>query len=132
AAGVFGPAEVHLAASVARLAGPPAGPSDEVLLALAVAARGPRLGHVCIELDRVGALVVDGDDDAVADLLWPALPAWVAALEASEIVAAPDDAEVEPVRPLVWDGRRLYLHRYWAYERAVAADLTERAGRSPR
>ena len=131
-AGVFGPAEVHLAASVARLAGERAALADEVLLALAVAARGPRLGHVCVELDRVQALVVDGDDDAVADLPWPELSAWVAALDASPVVAGPGEADVEPIRPLVWDGHRLYLHRYWAYERAVAADLVDRAGRAPR
>ncbi len=131
-AGVFGPAEVHLTASVARLAGERAALSDEVLLALAVAARGPRLGHVCVELDRVQALVVDGDDDAVADLPWPELSEWSAALDASQVVAGPGDADAEPIRPLVWDGRRLYLHRYWAYERAVAADLVDRAGRAPR
>ena len=131
-AGVFGPAEVHLAASVARLAGERAALSDEVLLALAVAARGPRLGHVCVEPARVQALVVDGDDDAVADLPWPELSEWVTALDASQVVAAPGEADVEPIRPLVWDGRRLYLHRYWAYERAVAADLVDRAGRAPR
>ena len=131
-AGVFGPAEVHLAASVARLAGERAALSDEVLLALAVAARGPRLGHVCVELDRVQALVVDGDHDAVADLPWPERSEWATALDASHAVAAPGDADAEPIRPLVWDGRRLYLHRYWAYERAVAADLVDRAGRAPR
>ena len=131
-AGIFGPAEVHLAASVARLAGDPAAPSDEVLLALAVAARGPRLGHVCVELDRVRALVVDGDDDAIADLPWPDVSEWGAALDTSQVVASPRDADTEPIRPLVWDGHRLYLHRYWAYERAVAADLVARAGWSPR
>ncbi len=131
-AGVVGPAEVHLAASVARLAGERAALSDEVLLALAVAARGPRLGHVCVELDRVRALVVDGDDDAVADLPWPERAQWATALDTSQVVAAPADADAEPIRPLVWDGRRLYLHRYWAYERAVAADLVDRAGRAPR
>ncbi len=33
----------------------------------------------------------------------------------------------EPTRPLVWDGTRLYLERYWRYEEQVAADLRRRA-----
>ena len=36
-----------------------------------------------------------------------------------------------PVRPLVWDGDRLYLHRYWHYELAIAGDLARRCARSP-
>ncbi len=49
-AGVFAEAEIQLTANVARLA---PGTSDDVLLALALAARGPRVGHVCV-LTRAG------------------------------------------------------------------------------
>ena len=66
-AGVFGPAEVHLAETLVRLAarddrraGRPPEPVDPlVLLAVAVAARAPRSGHVCVELDDVHRVVVD-------------------------------------------------------------------------
>jgi len=123
---VFGPTEVHLAATVARLE---PGTAPEVLLGLAVAARGPRLGHVCIDLHEVSRLVVDQDDDVVRDLPWPEPASWAVALSDSAVVASPDGAEVEPLRPLVWDGRRLYLQRYFHYETAVARELAARARR---
>jgi exodeoxyribonuclease V alpha subunit len=43
------------------------------------------------------------------------------------LVDDPRALPLDRVRPLVWDGDRLYLQRYWHDERAVAADLTHRA-----
>jgi len=119
-AGVFEPSEVHLAATFARLS---PGVADEVLLGLALAARGPRLGHVCVQLDDVDRLVLDLGEDAAETLPWPDRERWATALAASPLVSAPADAAQEPVRPLVWDGRRLYLHRYWHHESTVAGRL---------
>ena len=129
-AGVFGWADVHLADAVARLQPDVDHP---VLLAVAVASRAPRLGHVGIELaavaERLG--LADATDPAVvpdgAELPWPGLAAWADALDDSPAVAAPQQAATEPLRPLVWDGRRLYLQRYWQHELAVADDLLRRA-----
>ncbi len=131
-AGVFTEAEVHLAATVSRLK--PDTP-DEVLLALAVAARGPRLGHICVVLEDVARTVLPesatrstvGADPP--ELPWPDPARWRASLEsAPAVVGSPADAGSLPLRPLVWDGERLYLQRYWNYELAVAASLLERAG----
>lgn len=125
-AGVFTATEVHLAAAVARLE-----PSvdDEVLLALALATRGPRLGHVCVELAEAAPTVVDVDDELAAGLPWPEPGHWAAVLEASPLVAAPGEHRTEPLRPLVWDGRRAYLQRYWQYEDDTAHRLVRRAER---
>ncbi len=133
AAGVFGSAEVHLAATVARLAQRAGHDAvdDLVLLGLAVAARAPRSGHVCVELDDVHRFVVDrritDPDGAVAALRWPDPQLWAAALQAADVVADPESAAVAPLRPLVWDGRRLYLQRLWVDEQRVAAELRRRA-----
>lgn len=131
-AGVFTEAEVHLAATVSRLK--PDTP-DEVLLALAVAARGPRLGHICVVLEDVARTVLPesaAHSSVGADppeLPWPDPARWRASLEsAPAVVGSPADAGSLPLRPLVWDGERLYLQRYWNYELAVAASLLERAG----
>jgi exodeoxyribonuclease V alpha subunit len=125
-AGVFGPFEQQLVDAVVRLepvATPPA------LLALALAARAPRFGHVCVELGRARRQVLDGDDTATPDreLPWPDLDDWAHDLEGSAIVARPDRSFDPPLRPLVWDGRRVYLQRYWHYELLVAGDLGRRA-----
>jgi exodeoxyribonuclease V alpha subunit len=126
-AGVFGPSEVHLAATVARLA---PGVTDEVLLALAVAARAPRTGHVCMALDEVARQVVPFDEDGDSPVLpWPSVEVWGAQLSESGVVSSPDESP-ERVRPLVWDGTRVYLQRYWHYELSVAADLGRRGARA--
>lgn len=139
AAGVLGPAEVHLADTIARLAarddrraGRVAQPLDDlVLLGAAVAARAPRSGHTCIELDDVHRVVVDRRaDERAQDLRWPDPGEWAAALAASPVVADEAAADQAPLRPLVWDGTRLYLHRLWSDEVQVADALRRRADRS--
>ncbi|MGO8872221.1 MAG: exodeoxyribonuclease V subunit alpha [Acidimicrobiales bacterium] len=125
-AGVLGPLEQQLTAAVARLE-PGAGPL--ALLALALAARAPRFGHVCVELEHVRDQVLESDDTATPDrdLPWPDPVVWARELSVSPIVAVPARASEPPLRPLVWDGRRVYLQRYWHYEALVAGDLERRA-----
>ena len=128
AAGTFGPTDVQLAATIAR-SRPDLHP--HVTLALAVASSAPRLGHVGIELAEVPRRLIDGREDGV-DLPWPTTRAWADALVASEVVADPDTADLAPRRPLVWDGTRIYLQRYFAYEVRVAAELLRRSRTPPR
>ena len=138
AAGVFEPSEVHLAEVIDRLVG---GCSSEVQLGVALAARATRLGHVCAELAEPQDLVEGewpgGPEPALESTLpalhWPERGSWVAAVAAAADVVARadlDDREPQrlPLRPLVWDGRHLYLHRYWCHQRRVAEALSERAG----
>ena len=124
-AGVLGRFEVQLAAAALR-AEPSA--SDDALLALGLVARATRLGHVCIELDQVQRQVAASQDDDGTrdDLELPATAAWARDLERSALVAAPEEAFNAPLRPMVRDGGRLYLQRYWAFEMAVADALSSR------
>lgn len=116
---------VHLAGFVAR-AVPEVAP--EVLLGAAFAARGPGVGHVCVEVARLAdSVVVDRREATPANLPWPEPDAWAAALADSPAVRGPSTPPGEVVRPLVFDGTRLYLERYWRYEEQVAADLRARA-----
>ncbi len=129
-AGVVGPFERQLVDAVYRLE-PRATPVS--LLTLALAARAPRFGHVCVELDRVRDQILAGDDlDAsLAEFAWPPMDEWVEDLTRSVLVSSPDgagSADGPLLRPLVWDGTRIYLQRYWHYELLVAEDLVRRSG----
>jgi exodeoxyribonuclease V alpha subunit len=66
------------------------------------------------------------DGEEADDLPWPSADAWAASLTRSSIVSVVAEPTGGPLRPLVWDGDRLYLHRYWHYELAIAEDLLRR------
>jgi exodeoxyribonuclease V alpha subunit len=118
-AGVLSAADLH----VARRLGTLGGEDDEtVLLAVALAVRGPRLGHVHVDLQRIrGTVAVEAENPVDLEALpWPSPADWVARVAASPLVAAPDEPMVRPLRLL--DGW-LYLDRYWTEEVAVADAL---------
>jgi exodeoxyribonuclease V alpha subunit len=124
AAGVLSAADVHVARRLGRFGQEP---DDVVLLAAALAVRGPRLGHVHVDLGAVrhtATVDVDVPVDLRA-LPWPEPEAWVAAVAASPLVVAGEDGPGD--RPLRLVGSWLYLDRYWREERQVAADLAVRA-----
>jgi exodeoxyribonuclease V alpha subunit len=139
-AGVLAHADVHVAQTIARLL-PDTAP--EVLLAAALAVRATRLNHVCVVLDQLPqAIVLDdtADPSALSELPWPRLSTWRAELGHSDAVAtvtgdpSPNAGVVDgTIRPLVFDGTRVYLERYWRYEQRVGDDLVARAasGRGP-
>jgi len=119
-AGVLRPADVHVAATLGRLCREE---DETVLLAAALAVRAPRLGHTCVDLDRVReTVVVDADIPTDLDALpWPG-SGWVAAVRSSPLTA-PGDTDRGPLRLA---GARLYLDRYWRYEQRVLDDLRRR------
>jgi exodeoxyribonuclease V alpha subunit len=124
--GVLDASAVHVAEAIARSSG---GVEDEVLLGAALAARAPVYGHVCVVPGEVsGSIVVD--DDLLPDfraLPWPNPERWVTALTTSPAVSQPDRPLGDLTQPLVWDGSRLYLERYWRYEQQVVTELLRRA-----
>src|SRR6201996_4263397 len=120
-AGVVAAADVHVARWLARLGGE----SDEtVLLAVALAVRGPRLGHVHVDLASIrDTAAVDTEEPVdLSALPWPDVDEWVQRVAASELVAV-GEAEDGDERPLRLVGTWLYLDRYWAEERGVADEL---------
>ncbi|MFZ9628206.1 MAG: exodeoxyribonuclease V subunit alpha [Ilumatobacteraceae bacterium] len=145
-AGVFGAAEVHLAARVAALAGCA---DHHVLLAVAAATWAARVGHSCADLDSLPAVVAaslavsrsrvegdTGDETGIVispDVTWPDAAGWAAQLsrpEVGDVVRVVDAWDAAPHldrRPLVLHGRRAYLQRHWVDECTVAASLRARA-----
>jgi exodeoxyribonuclease V alpha subunit len=109
-AGVLAPADVHVARRIAQLVGED---DEAVLLAAALAVRGPRLGHVCVDLNTIrDTATVDVEEPVdLSALAWP--EDWVARVRSSPLVGG----------PLQLEGSVLYLDRYWREERQVADDL---------
>jgi len=123
-AGVLVAADVHVARTLARLAGE----HDEVaILGAAFAVRAVRMGHVCVDLDDIGQRAVAGEElDVDLDALpWPDPGRWRAALAGSPLVTA--DRVDGARRPLVLDGSALYLERMWRDEHVVATEVAARA-----
>lgn len=117
-------ADVHVASRLGVIAHE----NDEVvLLAAALAARAPRLGHVCVDVASAAATTLSDADDPidVGELPWPPIDEWLDRLASSPLVAVDDDGTA--VAPLRLAGTLLYLDRYWRQERQIAADLVERS-----
>jgi exodeoxyribonuclease V alpha subunit len=132
-AGIFDAYEVHLVAAIARL---DPGSDDDVRLALALAGRSPRFGHVCTRLDvaELPLAMAEADEPSAVSLRWPAPESWERSLRRSSLVADAESGERRPLRPLVWDLGRLYLQRLWHDELQVASELRLRCtggGESP-
>ncbi len=91
---------------------------EPVALAGALASAEVGQGHVCLDFETAGrALRANG----------VAVPEnWSNSLARSEAVTGPGGRA-----PLVLDGKRLYLHRYWCYESRIAAGLRELAASRP-
>ena len=105
----------------------PAGRDPWVALAAALVSHATRQGHVCLNLDHLPVRLEDMG--SVAGDIAPVIASeasprvWRERLVDCPSVGAPGD-----FTPMVLDGYRLYLHRYWAYEQTVADYLLGRCG----
>jgi exodeoxyribonuclease V alpha subunit len=126
--GVLSAADVHVARTLATLAGEGDG---SVALAVALAVRAPRLGHVFVDLETVRDTAAVESDEIVdlSELPWPDPGPWrVLVAGSTRLVALGDEDDGGSPRPLRLIGSRLYLDRYWREERQVAADLLAAGG----
>ena len=145
AAGIVGTLDVQVAHTLARLAygsirnqdenrhvGPGIAGDDPVLLGVALACRAPGQDHICVDLAHLVQTPPQGQPlpDALPPLAWPPLADWLQALRASPLVAVDPPQtgpETDAPRPVVLDGNRLYLRRYWQYQQRLCAALLQRA-----
>lgn len=111
-----------------------------VLLAAALTSHQLGHGHVCLDLfetlkapDFALSLPPEGDVQGGVLLLPSQLletldgAHWCKVLASSSLVAlATDASETAQTRPLVLSSKRLYLRRYWSYERRIDAALRQR------
>ncbi|MFZ1859496.1 MAG: AAA family ATPase, partial [Candidatus Competibacter sp.] len=127
--GLLADLDVHFARFVSRLAGcggtasEKAGPTVRapLELAAALASRATAQGDVCVNL-RQWAWRWNAGAVGSAAVASPPIDEWLKNLRASPVVGWPGERH-----PLILDRRgRLYLYRYWGYERQLAGDLLER------
>jgi exodeoxyribonuclease V alpha subunit len=114
--------DVHFARFICRLANDD---SPELVLGAALVSHHTADGHVCVNLPALGQTAFG--QGAAAGVTLPSAERWVKVLRRSAVVGYPDQ-----YRPLILDEHgRLYLYRYWDYERRLASDLLLRARAEP-
>ncbi len=117
ASGTADELDVHFAAFICRTSG---APSPALALAAVLASHATREGHVCVDLARAAGEVV-GESGIEA----PPLSQWLRVLTRCDAIGGPGAH-----KPLILEGTRLYLYRYWRYECEVAEALLARATRA--
>ena len=121
--GAFEPIDVQVGRLLARRAAALGAGSHGELIAVAAARLSAerRRGHSCVTLTDLSE-PPSADDDArerLVDVPLPAADQWASALGAAGALCG-DGADATP---LVLDGDRVYLYRYWAAERRLARNL---------
>lgn len=118
-AGQFSDLDVHFAGFIGGLA---SHGRDAAALAAALVSRAVGQGHVCVELEAYAGRPVASE--AGTQRLAPELTVWRSELLSSGVVAMPGGEA-----PLILDAaNRLYLARYWQYQRDIAQYLCSQAG----
>jgi exodeoxyribonuclease V alpha subunit len=116
--GLFSEMDLQFARFITRISNRPA---RNLFLAAALASRATGNGHVCLDLKTVAGQALDPESVPENPFSCPDLPAWLESLENADAVGRPgDDA------PLILDEQqRLYLFRYWEYERLLIEKILE-------
>ena len=120
-AGVLRAIDSGFARSVCRLSGEE---RDEVVLAAAIVSSLAGQGHTCADLNAIakGGAAWFGAG-SLEELVLPEPKAWLATVASSPVVGSSGD-----YTPLILDEHgRLYLFRYWDYQRLLAGQILERA-----
>ena len=72
-------------------------------------------GDICLDLNRFTQQMLTTGPDNPDAIICPTLPVWLEKLTDSAVVGKPGE-----FRPLILDGQnRLYLYRYWNYQKRV-------------
>ncbi|MCD6353662.1 MAG: exodeoxyribonuclease V subunit alpha [Proteobacteria bacterium] len=117
--GILSLLDVHFAGFMLRLA---ENGVAELALAAALVSKFTGEGHICLDLASLAGkpLLPEGSENEV--IVCPKLSAWRTLLESCPIVGMPGD-----YKPLILDDKsRLYLYRYWDYEKKLAVTLRKR------
>lgn len=123
--GLLVASDVQVALTVARVLHED---DPRILLAVALSVRAVRSGQTCLSLDQMcdSLSAVSSERPELAWLSTLSVEEWRPLLASSRVVRNASHGAMNAVRPLVLDGERLYLDRYWHYELEVARALLAR------
>ena len=117
--GIFSEIDVHFARLMTRLSEQDV---PELFLAAALVSHAASEGHVCLDLSSVEGKTLMTDEPGTEDFFCPELQEWRKALDSCSVIGRPG-----AYSPLIMDDRsRLYLYRYWQYEKTLADDIRAR------
>lgn len=109
--------DYRFAAFIQQLAGAQA--NEALALASVLVSNLSAQGHICVDLAHHANQKFP--TDAEQALICPSLEAWLNALQQCPVVGKTGDYQ-----PLILDGQRLYLYRYWQYEQQLLAAILQR------
>lgn len=116
--GTLSQLDFHFARFITRLAG---GGDAPLLLAAAMVSASARAGHICLDLRQLGGTPLLPAEGGHA-IRCPNASEWRRRLLASPVVGSPGD-----YAPLILDDQsRLYLYRYWNYQKTLADSIAAR------
>ncbi len=118
---LFRPIDVHFGEFIRRRQ---EGTDPSVVLAAGLVSAATGNGHVCLDLTSPLFFCENASFPAFPPFDLPEPERWCKALASHPAVGAPGD-----IQPLILDGTRLYLYRYWRYEQQLAAAFSHRAER---
>ncbi len=120
--GYFSFLDVHFARTLGHIAGT----QDPLeLLGAATASRYTMHGHTCAPVLSLSKKPISRLTPALKGVSWPDSKEWIEILQKSPMVHC--DPADSPLAPLVYESGRLYLARYWLYERNLARAILTRA-----
>jgi len=116
---IFSQIDIHFAKLVERLSG---NENPEIFLAAALASRVTRNGDTCLDLAAVIEDRLPVSPYKREQMILPPLDIWRDKLTKSPVVGKPGDYS-----PLILDKEdRLYLYRYWIYEKKLSDSIKNR------
>jgi exodeoxyribonuclease V alpha subunit len=115
--GFFSGLDIHFARFMMNLSG---GDSPGFFLAAALTSRARSQGNVCLDLASAAGRALEAG--RAEKIVCPSIEDWILHIESNPVVGRPGE-----YKPLILDGTRLYLYRYWDYEKKLADFIRSRA-----
>jgi len=119
--GIFREIDIHFGRFITRLSGED---NPALFFAAALLSRAAGEGNVCFDLSEAERITLVAKGLKRDVFLPPDTDTWLKILRSCSVVGRPGD-----FTPLILDDRyRLYLYRYWQYEKWVADGIRTRTG----